>query len=63
VCALFSASPGLLLSITRTADDFFDKTATFARTNQLNRYMKKRAAKGGINLLSGKNSTGTGMHA
>lgn len=38
-------------------DDFFDKTATFARTNQLNRYMKKRAAKGGINLLSGKNST------
>ncbi|EFN57413.1 hypothetical protein CHLNCDRAFT_142853 [Chlorella variabilis] len=38
-------------------DDFFDHTATFARTQPLNRYLKKRAAKEGVNLLSGKNST------
>jgi hypothetical protein len=40
------------------ADDFYDHTATFARTQPLNRYLKKRAAKEGVNLLSGKNSTG-----
>lgn len=41
------------------ADEFFDRTASFARTSQLNAYLKKRAAKAGVNLLSGKNSTGT----
>lgn len=40
------------------ADEFFDRSATFARTHQLNVYRKKRAAREGINLLSGKNSTG-----
>lgn len=38
-------------------DEFFDRTASFARTSQLNAYLKKRAAKAGVNLLSGKNST------
>ncbi|KAL4445724.1 hypothetical protein ABPG77_008923 [Micractinium sp. CCAP 211/92] len=38
-------------------DEFFDRSATFARTHQLNVYRKKRAAREGINLLSGKNST------
>jgi hypothetical protein len=38
-------------------DEFFDRTATFGRTSQLNVYLRKRAAKGGVNLLSGKNST------
>ncbi|KAL4425896.1 hypothetical protein ABPG75_009912 [Micractinium tetrahymenae] len=38
-------------------DEFFDRTATFARTHQLNVYRKKRPAKEGVNLLSGKNST------
>lgn len=42
------------------ADEFFDRTATFARTHELNAYRKKRPAKEGVNLLSGKNSTGEG---
>lgn len=40
------------------ADEFFDRTASFGRTSQLNVYLKKRPAKSGVNLLSGKNSTG-----
>lgn len=39
-------------------DEYFDKSATFARTSPLVVHMKKRAAKEGVNLLSGKNSTG-----
>lgn len=41
-------------------DEFFDRTGTFAKSHQLNRFLKKRAAKGGVNLLSGKNSTDDG---
>jgi hypothetical protein len=44
-------------------DDFFDSTATFARTSPLNVWRKKRAAKAGVNLLSGKNSTGEAFSA
>ena len=40
------------------ADDFYDRAATFARTKPLNVYLRQRAAKDGVNLLSGKNSTG-----
>ena len=40
------------------ADEFYDRSATFVRSRPLNAYLKKRAAKDGVNLLSGKNSTG-----
>lgn len=42
----------------RPGDDFHNRAATFGRSKQLNAYLPKPKAKEGVNLLSGKNSTG-----
>lgn len=42
----------------RPTGEYWAAGDTFSRTKQLNAYLRKKAAKEGVNLLSGKNSTG-----